>query len=62
MDLEEDLKEGFFGEEEEAEARRVGSGDAGGDGDGGDSDGDVAVVGEPELLEEDHRPGVGVDL
>jgi len=62
LDLKEDLEKRFFGEKEEAEARRVGRGDVGGDRDGGDSDGDVAVVGEPELLEKNHRAGVGGDL
>lgn len=63
LDLEEDLEEGLFGEEEEAEEGRVGAGVRGGDGDGdgGDGDGDVAGVGEAEFLEEDHGAGVGGD-
>lgn len=60
LHLEEDLEEGFFGEEEESEARRVrvrirGGGD---DGDRGDRDGYVAGVCESEFLEEDHGAGV----
>ncbi|KAF3952020.1 hypothetical protein CMV_022384 [Castanea mollissima] len=63
LDLEEDLEEGLFGEEEEAEEGRVGAGVRGGDGDGdgGNGDGDVAGVGEAEFLEEDHGAGVGDD-
>lgn len=62
LELEEDLDEGFFGEEEEAEAGGIGGGEGGGDGDAGDSDGGVTGVSESELLQEDHEPGVGGDF
>lgn len=62
LEFDEDLNEGFLGEEEEAEAGGVGAGVGGDDGDGGDRDEDVAGVGEAELLEEDHGAGVGGDL
>lgn len=63
LDLDEDLKEGFFVEEEESETGGFGLGGGGedGDGDGGDGDGDVAFVGETEFFEEDHGAAVGVD-
>ena len=63
LDLDEDLDEGFFVEEEEAETRRFGLGGGGerSDGDGGDGDGDVAFGGETEFFEEDHGAGVGGD-
>lgn len=62
LDLEKDLEEGFFREEEEAEAGRVGGREIGGYRDGGDGDGDTARVSEPEFLEEDHGTGVGLDF
>lgn len=52
LDLDEDLKEGFFGEEEEAETGRVRvrSRGGGGNGDGAHGDGDVAGVSESEFF------------
>lgn len=65
LDLDEDLDEGFFVEEEEAETRGFGlrgGGERGdGDGDGGDGDGDVAFGSETEFFEEYHGAGVGGD-
>lgn len=63
LDLDEDLDEGFFVEEKEAETGGFGLGGGGerGDGDGGDGDGDVAFGSETEFLEEDHGAGVGGD-
>lgn len=58
LDFDEDLDEGFFREEEEAEAGGVGAGEGGDDGYSRDGDGDVAGVGEAEFLEEDHGAGV----
>lgn len=67
LDLDEDLDEGFFVEEEETETGgfglRGGGGGGGerGDGDGGDGDGDVAFGSETEFFEEDHGASVGSD-
>ncbi|POO02449.1 hypothetical protein TorRG33x02_014330 [Trema orientale] len=64
LHLEEDLEQGLLREEEEPQARWldvVGGVGSGLDGDVLDGDVDVAPVGEPELLEEDHGAGVGGD-
>lgn len=65
LDLDEDLDEGFFVEEEETETGgfglRGGGGGERGDGDGGDGDGDVAFGSETEFFEEDHGASVGSD-
>lgn len=59
LDLEEDLKEGFFREEEEPQPRRVWRRQIRGYGDGRDGHRDTARVGESKFLEEDHGAVVG---
>lgn len=64
LDLHQDLEEGFFVQEEETQARGfwLHRGGEHAHGDRGDGDGHVALVGEPEFLEQDHGAGVGVYL
>lgn len=62
LDLEEDLKERFFRQQEESKPRRVDFSERRSDGDGLDRYGDLAGVREAKFLEENHRPVVGGDL